>query len=274
MLEFPEASAITAQLNETISGKRIINVVAAQHSHKLAWYYGDPQNYHELLCNKVIKRTESHGGLVEIMAGDACILLGDGINLRYFVDGEKLPAKHQLFIEFEDFSSIVASVQMYGSLLAYPFGKNDNPYYLIAKEKTNPLSENFDEVYFNDIISGSEKGLSLKAFLATKQRIPGFGNGVLQDVLFNAKMHPKKKLDTLNDLDIHTLFNSIKTTLAEMTFGGGRDTERDLFGCYGGYKTILCKSTINKPCSICGDTLKKESYMGGNIYFCPTCQKL
>lgn|GEM_PF-2077218 len=30
-----------------------------------------------------------------------------------------------------------------------------------------------------------------KAFLATEQRIPGLGNGVLQDILWTARIHPK-----------------------------------------------------------------------------------
>ena len=59
-----------------------------------------------------------------------------------------------------------------------------------------------------------------------------------------------------------------------MTFEGGRDTERDLFGCLGGYKTRLGKNTAGKPCPVCGDIIKKEAYMGGSIYYCPTCQKL
>ncbi len=274
MIELPEAGAIALQLNETIIGKRIMNVVAAKHPHKFAWYYGDPQDYYELLHDKVTDKASSHGGLIEITVNDASVLLGDGVNLRYYCKDEKLPAKHQLHIEFEDCSSVVAAVQMYGGLWAYPAGQNTNSYYLTAKEKPNPLSEGFDEAYFNSVMRESAKGFSLKAFLATEQRIPGLGNGVLQDILFNAKLHPKKKLNTLTDSGIHTLFYSIKTTLAEMTVNGGRDTERDLFGCPGGYRTILSKNTVDKPCSACGDIIKKEAYMGGSIYFCPTCQKL
>jgi len=274
MIELPEAGSLAQQLNETIAGKRIINVTAAQHPHKFAWYYGDPQSYHGLLHDKVISKTVSHGGLIEIMVDDACILFGDGVNLSYYKEGEKRPVKHQLHIEFEDHSSIIASVQMYGGLFAYPAGQNVNPYYLTAKEKTNPLSQSFDEAYFNNVISQSIKGLSLKAFLAAEQRIPGLGNGVLQDILFNAKLHPKKKLNTLTDSEVQALFCSIKTTLAEMAVNRGRDTERDLFGCSGGYKTILSKNTLDKPCSTCEGAIKKEAYMGGSIYFCPTCQKL
>ena len=56
--------------------------------------------------------------------------------------------------------------------------------------------------YFYQIISPSDaQKLSLKALLATKQRIPGLGNGVLQDILFNAKMHPKRKVNRLSEDD-------------------------------------------------------------------------
>ena len=58
-----------------------------------------------------------------------------------------------------------------------------------------------------------------------------------------------------------------------MDANGGRDTERDLFGRFGGYRTILSKNTSGKPCSTCGDIIKKEAYLGGSIYYCPTCQR-
>jgi formamidopyrimidine-DNA glycosylase len=41
--------------------------------------------------------------------------------------------------------------------------------------------------------------LSLKAALATEQRIPGLGNGSLQDILWQAHLHPKRKTNTLSD---------------------------------------------------------------------------
>jgi formamidopyrimidine-DNA glycosylase len=164
---------------------------------------------------------------------------------------------------------------MYGGLWCFKEGDFKNQYYIQAKEKPSPLSIEFDESYFDSIASNQEnQGLSAKALLAAEQRIPGLGNGVLQDILYNARIHPKKKVKTLTEEDKSNLYKSIKSTLAEMTFKGGRDTERDLFGCFGGYKTKLCKNTAGKACEICGSTIKKEAYMGGSIYYCERCQKI
>jgi formamidopyrimidine-DNA glycosylase len=55
---------------------------------------------------------------------------------------------------------------------------------------------------------------------------------------------------------------------------GGRDTETDLFGEKGGYHTILSKNTYGQPCPKCGGEIIKENYMGGSVYYCPSCQPL
>jgi formamidopyrimidine-DNA glycosylase len=274
VIELPEAAVLAKQINETIAGKKINNVIAVQTRHKLTWYFGDPQEYKGLLIGKVISGAVSYGGQVEITAGKAKLLFSDGVNLRYYNKGEKIPNKHQLLLEFDDGSFLVGWVQMYGGLSAFPEGENDNKYYLIAKEKPSPLSSNFDEDYFKSLFDKGTEKLSLKAFLATEQRIPGLGNGVLQDILFNAKMHPKKKAGTLSAADKQVLFDSIKNTLSEMTAKGGRDTENDLLGRPGEYKARLSKNTVGQPCPVCGELIKKEAYLGGSIYYCATCQNL
>ncbi len=275
MMELPEAFNIARQLSEAISEKRIAGVTAAHTPHKLAWYYGDKTKYPGLLIGKTVGKTSAFGGLVEIKAGDANILLGEGVGIRFHGQGDPRPPKHQLLIEFEDHSAISAAVQMYGGMGAFLDGELDNPYYKVAKEKPSPFSPAFDKTYFDRIISAPEvQKLSLKALLATEQRIPGLGNGVLQDILFHAKIHPKKKVSTLSAKDRKILFDSVKKTLTVMAAQGGRDMEMDLFGRPGSYKTILSKNTVNKPCPVCGTVIKKEAYLGGSIYFCGECQKL
>lgn len=275
MIEIPEAFNLASQLRETISGKRIAGVVVGQTPHGLAWYYGDQTKFSEVLMGKMIEGAVGHGGLVEISAGDASILFGDGMNIRYQEKAEERPTKHQLLLEFEDGTSLSATVQMYGGVGAFPKGSLDNPYYKAAMEKPSSLTKEFDQEYFLSIASAPGAGkLSLKALLATEQRIPGLGNGVLQDILFNARMNPKRKVGSLGEKDLDTLFVSVKETLASMVKGGGRDTENDLFGNPGKYRTVLGKKTVEKPCPNCHGSIAKESYMGGSVYYCRTCQKL
>lgn len=275
MIELPEAITLSRQLNDTVSGKNISKVIAEHTKHKLTWYYGNPEIYQNQLKNKTIDKTYAFGGFVEISAGDMRILFNDGVNLRFFSDSSNTPNKHQLLLEFTDNSILCASVQMYGGIGCFIENTLDNKYYSIAKVKPSPLSKEFDESYFNSLISmNNVQKLSLKAFLATEQRIPGLGNGVLQDILFNAKIHPKQKINSLSEKQISSLFLSIKNTLKEMVDNNGRNTEKDIFSNNGEYVTKVSKNTVGKNCDICGSLIVKSSYMGGSIYYCNGCQKI
>jgi formamidopyrimidine-DNA glycosylase len=273
MLEIPESFVIAKQINEALTGKSITKVVVKSSPHKFAWFIQDGEDYGPLLSGKTVTGAQAIGGQVEIWVADARIVFTDGVNLRYLKKEEDKPEKHQLYLEFDDGSALVASVQMYGGLLAFRDGENQNPYYLVAKEKPSPLTEAFDETYFQHLIDHNlGQKLSLKAFLATEQRIPGLGNGVLQDILFCAGLHPKRKLDVLNGSEIKLLFQSVKSTLKEMADRDGRNTEKDIYGQSGNYVTLMSSKTASKPCPVCGHDIIKETYLGGSIYYCEHCQ--
>jgi formamidopyrimidine-DNA glycosylase len=262
------------QAASTLSGKRIAEVTNATSHHKFAWYCGDPLEYASILTGREIITANGHGMFVDICCDEnTFITISDGTNMRYLSPLEQRPEKYQLLIGFDDGSCIVLTVAMYGGIWAYK-GAFDNSYHQTSLNSVSPLDDAFDEALFNNIINNVSKDLSVKALLATEQRIPGIGNGVLQDILFNAGIHPKRKKSGLSDFEKSELFHCLKVTLNKMTDLGGRDTEKDLFGKAGGYKTILSKNTINDPCPNCGGRIIKEAYMGGAIYYCPTCQKL
>lgn len=273
MLELPEAKTIAAQLNGAVAGRRIQAASAAQTPHGFAFYHGEPAGYSTLLEGLEIRKAEAHGGWVELSLGDARISLHDGANLRYLASGEPEPKKHQLYLLLDDGAALCCTVQMYAGIHAFREGELDgNFYYRAAREKPDPLSATFDEAYFDGMLAGAKPALSAKAFLATEQRIPGLGNGTLQDILFHAGIHPKTKLQSLADPARDRLYHSVKDTLRSMTDGGGRDTEKDLFGTFGGYRCVLSKNTLAYPCPQCGGGLLKQNYLGGAVYFCPTCQ--
>lgn len=275
MIELPEAIVLSKEINEALSGKQIKSVVAGHSPHKFAFFHPERDNFRDLLLNTTILKAYNQGGFIRIeLSDDKNLLFFEGIRIKYIQEGELIPKKHQLLIEFNDSSSLVCTIQMYGFFAAFLQEDYDYKYFVVAKEKTSPVSQDFDENYFESLIAACPEKASLKAFLATEQRIPGLGNGVLQDILFNAKLHPKRKLASLNETEKEKLFVSVKTTLQKMINEGGRDTEQDIFGYPGSYKTILSKNSVGKPCHVCDNIIQKQSYMGGSIYFCPVCQKL
>lgn len=272
MLEIPESATLARQINETVRGKTIKHVVANAAPHKLAWYCGDPAAYGALLTGRAITGSRGIGAMLEIEAEDGRIVLGDGANLRYYASREEAPDKHQLLVELDDGGALVCAVQMYGAVLAFKEGTYQDKYYVGAKSKPQPITDAFDRAYFASLYIGGAEKLSAKAFLATEQRIPGLGNGTLQDILFAAGVHPKRKMGTLPPDGMDRLYGAVRDVLSAMTDLGGRDTEKDLFGNPGGYVTKLSRNTVGKPCPVCGETIEKGPYMGGAVYWCPRCQ--
>lgn len=278
MLEAPEANILARQLNETVKGKKITTIVLGHTPNKFAWMSGDQAYYEKMLLNKSITETVPCGGYLEVIAQDVSLLFAEGVNLKYIAPGNKLPDKHQLLIGFDDESCITVSVRMYGGLMCFPKGQAEGgfkPYYDSAKTKPQVMSGGFTKEYFSSLANASGMaGKSAKAFLATKQTIPGLGNGVLQDILFNAGIHPKRKLSSMDETAKEKLYTAVTDTLKQMYESGGRDSETDLFGNSGGYKAYLSKDTAGNECPKCGSIIVKENYMGGSIYYCPGCQKL
>ena len=277
MVEIPEAYVLSMQIEQTLVGKTITGATANAHPHSFAWYTGDPAAYGAMLTGKKVTGANpgtgyTCGGNTEIVCDDMLLVLSTPI--KYHEPNAKLPKSHQLLLEFDDGSHMSCTVQMWGSMLCGPVTESDKLSYFEYRHLPDPLTEAFNEAYFDGLFSGVKPSLSAKAFLATEQRIPGLGNGVLQDILFNAAIHPKRKLETMDDADRQKLYDSVKSTLAQMRDDGGRDTEKDLFNRNGGYRTILSKNTIAEPCRICGGGLTRQAFLGGNIYFCAVCQPL
>ena len=271
MIELPETYVLAEQINRTLAGKAIKDALANAHPHSFAWYTGDPAMYGAMLQGKTIVSaspgTGSNGGSTEILCDD--MLLTISTPIKYHAPGEKLPKSHQLLLAFDDDSHMSCTIQMWGSMLCTPVAKPSGD-----TDKPSPLEDAFNEAYWDRLLASAKPILSMKALLATEQRIPGLGNGVLQDILFNARLNPKRKLETLTDDDKGRLYAAVKTTLKAMRDEGGRDTERDLYNQWGGYQTILSANSWKRSarCVACAGGIEKAAYLGGAIYFCPACQ--
>lgn len=280
MIEYPEAKVYSKQLNDVLMGKKIVKVKANKTQHKFAWYFQNPSDYPNILEGKIIKSVTFYGGTIDIDLDDVNIILAEGVNIKYFTSDIKKPDKHQLLLEFDDSSFLACSIRMYGGLWAVlkdRFSHVDiwlQKHIIESKAFPDLLSSDFTLEYFINLLNNIEINESIKSALATKNRIPGLGNGVLQDILYEAKLNPRRKLSTLTIDDKVNLFNSIKETLKSMVKNGGRDLETDIYNNKGKFITLNTRFKNEQVCQMCHDSIIKEQYMGGSIYYCPSCQAL
>jgi len=275
MIELPEASTIARQMNEELIGKRIESGIRGNAPHKFAFYNRPPEEYEAILKGKTMGPATEHGSLIwASVEPDHVLVLGGGGERILFHRGEDtLPKKHQLLIHFQDDTYLTVTVQGWGA--AQLFHQSEiaaHPY--VGKKGVSPISNEFTFEYFQGLFGELEEGdpRSVKFFMISKPGIWGVGNGYLQDILFRARIHPRRRSIDVTEKERRALYEATRETLKQATELGGRDTERDLYNHPGGYRRILDNRNVGQPCPECGTPIEKIQYLGGASYFCPHCQ--
>ncbi|MBN1222561.1 MAG: hypothetical protein JXB23_04900 [Candidatus Aminicenantes bacterium] len=276
MIELPEASTIGRQLEETIKGKRILECDMGKSDRK--WVFFGPSK--EIVKNHLMKKTvgkiTSAGRSIHIglMPDQAIVMDEFGGKVLYHNPDAKLPKKYDLIIEFEDHSCLTVVIQMWGFISTYEQWKK-NKWVIIRANALSPVDAAFSLKKFNDFIDQYEdkEKESIKTFFTNGKSIAGIGNGYLQDILFRAKISPKRKVGNITPEEAKALYKAVKETIRQAISENGRTSERDLFDKPGNYSPIMDKSAIGKPCLNCGTAIKKISYLGGSCYICPNCQR-
>ena len=272
MIELPEALTIARQMNKELKGKCIESSVYMDSPHRFAFYNRErtPEEYETILNGRAIGQVVGQASHILIPLEPGYVLkLGDGgERILFHKDENTLPKKHQLLLHFEDDTYLTVSIQGWGAVEIEQQAK----FRAYKPGRTSPLSDAFTLEYFRGLFAGLTDRKTIKHFLISEPGIPGVGNGCLQDILFRARIHPKRRRLDLSEEDQQALHRAIVDTLEQAVAQGGRDTERDLYNQLGGYPKILDSSKRGEPCPECGRPIEKMNHLGGSCYLCPSCQ--
>jgi formamidopyrimidine-DNA glycosylase len=275
MFELPEYITLAKQINETLNGKTIHSGHLGNSPHKFVWYNRSEEEFEQLTQGKRVGTARARGRWLFIPLEPGYVLLiGEcGGKVLYHPPGSKMPKKFHLYLTFEDNSFLTATTQMWGAYELYQQGEEQNREY-VRGMRTTPIEPEFTYDYFYSLIDEvvAEKKQSAKGLLTQDQTIPGLGNAIAQDILFQARLHPRHPIGELNADKRRALYNAILNTVAQVIEKGGRYDEYDFYNNRGGYNRIMDKNALSRPCPECGGDIKKIQYLGGACYICPNCQ--
>lgn len=275
MFELPEYTVLAADMNTVLPGKHVESGSQGNQPHKFVWYNRSHEEFERLTRGKVAGRATVKGRwlLLPLEPGYVLVLGECGGRILYHARGAKQPDKYHLRLQFDDGSALTAMTQMWGAMELYEAGQEEHRPY-IAGMRPTPADAEFTWEYFDTLVAELAKGekRSVKALLTQDQLIPGLGNAIAQDIMFEARLHPKHLIMGLNSDQRRGLYLAILQVIAEVTACRGRYDEVDLFGKPGGYVRLMDKNTAGWPCRRCGTTIQKLQYLGGTCYICPQCQ--
>ncbi len=106
---------------------------------------------------------------------------------------------------------------------------------------------------------------SLKSLLMNQKRLSGLGNETSDEILFQARWHPKVEVQDL-DADQHRQLHQTMGRVLQADLEAGADQDRmpDWF--------LLPRRREGEPCPRCEAPIRKISASGRSAYICPDCQ--
>jgi formamidopyrimidine-DNA glycosylase len=138
-----------------------------------------------------------------------------------------------------------------------------------------PLGEGFEVKYLCETLS--RRRAQIKPLLLDQKVVAGIGNIYADEILYDARLHPRRKANTLSDEEWKSLHGAIlKNLSAGMEHRGTTfSLYRDVLGrkgCHQDYLRVFLRA--GRPCpSGCGGKVVKEKVGGRATFLCPECQR-
>jgi formamidopyrimidine-DNA glycosylase len=117
---------------------------------------------------------------------------------------------------------------------------------------------------------------SIKTWLLDQRRIAGLGNIYASEVLFRARIDPRRRAGALAPEEWTRVASEVPAVLEESIarMGTTFSTYRTIWNEPGEYgEQLLVYDRAGEPCRNCGTPLKRIVQSGRSTYFCPSCQR-
>jgi formamidopyrimidine-DNA glycosylase len=182
-------------------------------------------------------------------------------HLKYFKNMEKDPPYDRLLITFAN-----------GYHLAYDAQRKLGEVALIEdvegfiQEKgwgTDALNPGFDLAAFKEALAG-RRGMA-KSTLMNQHIMAGIGNVYSDEILFQVGIHPRSKVNQLDEETLEELFQALKEVLkTAINHQANPDRFPDSY--------IIPHRHDDGQCPRCGSEIKRVKVSGRSAYYCPNCQ--
>lgn len=143
------------------------------------------------------------------------------------------------------------------------------------KQGIEPIDEDLTKEYLYTRFHHHQT--PIKTLLLNQTIISGLGNIYANEVLFDAKINPFKKGNTITKKECERIVVSCQKIISKAIESGGTTIKSytSSLGVTGRFQQYLkVHKRENEECYICKSLIKKEFIGGRSTYYCPKCQRL
>lgn len=272
--ELPEVIKLSGQMQAEITEKIIADVIVGARCSSIIkqGMCNLDQRKEEVVGSRITEITGKGKWIFWRLSGGLFLIFGEMLG-RFMCGSEQsdLDPNYHFAIIFQDGKAL----GFYSTLYAFAMIVDEQQ--LLAHRYAghlgvSPLDEQFTPAFFDDFVTRFGKK-PVKALLNVQDELCGLGNVYINDILYQAGLHPQKKAAALSAEERDLLYKSIRQVITQALALGGSNEEVDLYGNPGGYERLVSKKTEGKPCGRCGTPIVKSNVLGSASYFCPQCQR-
>jgi len=276
-VELPEAKILAEQMNHELRGKRVKSFLVkdCERLQRIGMMDKNLTSFNQFVNGK-IESVASRGNVIRVkFENGANLILGPeyGGEIFYHTDAANVPKFH-LRLDFSDGTLLTVRLTSMGVIQVLRDDELERSYVYkrdFDSTKLSPTDEEFTFERFSERMADQNK--MLKSVLVGKDAVlVGVSNSTFQDILYRARIHPKRKASELAAEEKRSLYDAIRLVFKERIRLNGKDQFRDLHGKQGGYTPAMGPNMKQQTCPQCRTNIEKLSMGGGHVYLCPNCQ--
>ncbi len=266
-MELPEMFILAQQMEKELRGKRISDIEVKNPKCLNVSY----EEFKKTVKEKQVFSVEARGKWLFISLDTHMLLFnpGMGADILYFTNSP--PEKYQIRINLKDKTGVTIRVWWF-CYLHLVSRENLQTHNLTFSLGMTPLDESFTLEYFTALLS--KKRGYIKPFLLDQKNVAGIGNFYIHDILFDAGVHPMRKISSLTCEEVEALYHSMQSLLLLSIELGGSRYEKDFYGNSGKFdvKKHFRVGYNSGSCPVCNTQVQKIRTGSTSSYVCPTCQ--
>ena len=154
--------------------------------------------------------------------------------------------------------------------------KELNGHWLIKNIGPEPLGNSLNTTYLHRVLKN--KSVNIKTALLDQRLIAGLGNIYVCEILYRAKVSPKRKAKNLSKKSIDKLIRVLRTVLLEAIDAGGSSLKdhRQTSGEIGYFQhNFTVYGRMDQKCldADCHAVVKRITQGGRSTFYCSNCQR-
>jgi len=268
MPELPDLLYIERILRDQVLGRSVVSVDVKQ---PVVLRVAVAESSMTAISGKTIRAIDVRGPFIRFgLSGDIDIVINLMLagKLQYQHPGEKSEGYRCVSLFLDDGATLNVCDEKKMGKIYVVHAKEYSSIPRFESQGVDILSPEFTIGRFRELLRKHSRK-QVRVFINDHTALSAIGNAYADEILFDARIHPKTFVARLRPDEQDRLFESINGVIR----WGMHEVERASAPIHVKVRDHMkVRNRKGSPCPRCGATIRREGVRGHDVFFCPECQ--